>query len=207
MTNSKTSSQFYCFSTTGGRTTFAVSPDLFERAIKNGLHGPESGREIHRQLLYGNDEGGYPSYIGFPVVYHQFEGKRMCDMLDMRFDGHCFLISDRMKQLLEDNLITGWKTYPVLLFDKKGDEITGYNGFTVNGRGGAMHFLIPPVEIPYGEYPTYVHWAKEQWDGSDIFRIYPNYLVITERTKLLLKKNKITSAEYSPLSESATIIG
>lgn len=107
MTNSRTSSQFYCLSTIGGQTTFAVSPDLFERAIKNGLHGPESGREIHRQLLYGNDEGGYPSYIGFPVVYRQFEGKRMCDMLDMRFDGHCFLISDRMKQLLEDNQSLG----------------------------------------------------------------------------------------------------
>ena len=30
----------------------------------------------------------------------------MRDMLDIRFDGNCFLISDRMKLLMEDNGIT-----------------------------------------------------------------------------------------------------
>ena len=203
---SKVRCQFFNFSTTGGERTYAVSPDLFEHAINNDLHGPESGREIHHQLLYGNDDGGYPSYIDFPVVYRHFEGNRMCDMLDMRYDGNCFLISDRMKLLLEENHITGWKCFPVLLFDKKGNEITGYHGFTVIGRGGEMDFLLPPEQIPYGEDRSYVHWRKEQWDGSDIFRIYPNYLVITSRTKDLLKKNRITSAEYSPLTERVNII-
>ena len=186
--------RFYLISTTGGLTTFAVSPDLFEIAVRNDLHGPESGRDIHHQLLYGDDNGGYPLYIEFPVVYRQSEGKRLCDMLDMRFDGQCFLISDRMKQLLEDNGITGWKSYPVLLFDKKGNEVNGYNGFTVSGRGGSMD-IVPNN-----------HWAEGQWDGSDFFRILPNYLVITERTKLLLKKNRITSAGFRPLSDLATII-
>ena len=203
---SKVICQFYCFHTSGGERTFAVSTDLFEHAIDNDLHGPESGREIHHQLLYGNENGGYPSYIDFPVFYRGFTGSRMCDMLDMRYDGNCFLISDRMKLLLEENLITGWKCFPVLLFDKKGNEITGYNGFTVIGRGGEMDFLLPPERIPFGEDHSYVHWRKEQWDGSDIFRIYPNYLVITSRTKDLLKKNKITSAEYRPLSDWVTII-
>jgi hypothetical protein len=203
---SKVLCPFFCFSTTGGERTFAVTPDLFEHAVDNDLHGPESGRDIHHQLLYGNENGGYPSYIDFPVFYRGFTGSRMCDMLDMRYDGNCFLISDRMKLLLEENLITGWKCFPVLLFDKKGNEITGYNGFTVIGRGGEMDFLLPPERIPFGEDHSYVHWRKEQWDGSDIFRIYPNYLVITSRTKDLLKKNKITSAEYSPLTERVTII-
>ena len=203
---SKVLCPFYLFSTTGGERTFAVTPDLFEHAIDKDLHGPESGREIHHQLLYGNDAGSYPSYIAFPVVYRHFEGNRMCDMLDMRFDGHCFLISDRMKQLLEVNHITGWKSFPVLLFDKKGNEISGYNGFTVIGRGGEMDFLLPPEQIPFAEDRSYVHWRKEQWDGSDIFRIFPNYLVITSRTKDILKKNKITSAEYRPLSDWASII-
>ena len=105
---SKVLCPFFCFSTTGGERTFAVSPDLFEHAIDNDLHGPESGREIHHQLLYGNEDGGYPSYIGFPVVYRGFTGSRMCDMLDMRFDGQCFLISDKMKQLLEDERWTSF---------------------------------------------------------------------------------------------------
>lgn len=71
---SKAPCPFYCFHTTGGERTFAVTPDLFEHAIEEDLHGPESGREIHHQLLYGNDAGGYPSYIDFPVVYRHFTG-------------------------------------------------------------------------------------------------------------------------------------
>ena len=87
-------------------TTFYVRPDLFDYALNNKLCGPESGREIHYHLLYGDDLGRYPEYIEFPVVYRHKEGKIMRDMLDIRFDGNCFLISDRMKLLMEDNGIT-----------------------------------------------------------------------------------------------------
>ena len=101
----------------GYLTTFFITPDIFENAINNNLYGPTSGREIHHQLLYGDENGSYPEYIDFPVVYRHEEGKKMRDMLDMRFDGHCFLISDRMKQMMEENNITGWKSYPVLIYD------------------------------------------------------------------------------------------
>ena len=204
--NTKIVPSFYKFGSEGYLTTFFVSPDLFENAIENNLFGPESGREIHHQLLYGDDSGSYPKYIEFPVVYRHEEGKKMRDMLDMRFDGHCFLISDRMKLLMEDNGITGWKSYPVLVYDKKGNEIKGYHGFTVTGRGGEMRFLMPPNQIPYGESSHYCQWEQDQWDGSDIFRIRPNYLIVTKRTMLLFKENKITSPHFYPLSESATIL-
>lgn len=197
----KNDPSFYVFSSAGYLTTFYVRPDLFDYALKNNLHGPESGRDIHYQLLYGDDYGHYPDYIKFPVVYRQREGKKMRDMLDMRFDGNCFLISDRMKQLMEDNDITGWKSYPVLVYDKKGNEIKGYHGFTVTGRGGEMKLLLPYNQIPYDERSRYCQWEQKEWDGSDIFRIGPNFLIVTKRTMLLLKKNKITSPEFYPLSE------
>ena len=59
--------------------------------------------------------------------------------------------------------ITGWKSFPILLFDKKGNGITGLNGFTVSGRGREMDFLLPPDQIPFGENRSYVHWIKEHW--------------------------------------------
>ena len=42
----------------------------------------------------------------------------MRDVLDMRSVGF-FVISDRMKDVLEENGFTGWKTYPIQLYDKK----------------------------------------------------------------------------------------
>ena len=204
--NTNTFPIFYNFCSEGYLTTFFITPDIFENAINNNLYGPTSGREIHHQLLYGDENGSYPEYIDFPVVYRHEEGKKMRDMLDMRFDGHCFLISDRMKQMMEENNITGWKSYPVLIYDKKGNEINGYHGFTVTGRGGEMRFLIPPSEIFSDNSCQCIHWEQKQWDGSDIFRIRPNYLIVTERTMRLFKKNKITSPYFSPLSDSVTII-
>ena len=206
ITNTNNESAFYIFDSEGYLTTFFVSPVLFEFAIKNQLYGIESGREIHHQLLYGNDNGSYPDYIQFPVVFRHEEGKKMRDMLDMRFDGNCFLISDRMRSLMEEHHITGWKSYPVVIYDKKNDEVTGYHGFTVTGRGGKMDNLMPVNQIPYGESTKYCRWSQEQWDGSDIFRILPNYLIVTKRTMLLFKQNKITAPHFSPLSDSVTII-
>lgn len=197
---------FYKFGSEGFLTTFDVTPSLFENAIVNNLYGSESGRDIHHQLLYGDEKGNYPDYLVFPIVYRNEGGTKMRDMLDMRYDGHCFLISDRMKSLMEENRITGWKSYPVLVYDKKGREVSGYNGFTVTGRGGEMEFLLPSDQIPYGEEQTYCRWNKVQWDGSDIFRITPNYLIVTQRTMHLLKKSRISSPFFRPLSEYATIL-
>ena len=202
----KTNEEFYVFSSKGYLTTFDVSPDLFEHAIKYNLHGPESGREIHHQLLYGDENGIYPEYIKFPVIYRNEKGKKMRDMLDMRFDGNCFLISDRMKVLMEENQITGWKSYPVIVYDKKGNEMLGYHGFTVTGKGGNTSMLKPWAEIGMDERPSFILWDKCLWDGSDVFRIWPNYLTITAKTMRLFKKNEITAASYSPLSKLVGII-
>ena len=202
----KVPGEFYVFSSEGHLTTFFVRPDLFEKAIKNNLHGPESGREIHHQLLYGDEKGGYPEDITFPVIFRIIEGKKMRDMLDMRFDGNCFLISEHMKALMEENQITGWKSYPVIIYDKSGNEVSGYHGFTVTGRGGIIRMLRPWEEIALDERLRFILWDKSQWDGSDVFRIGPNLLVISARTKQLFKENKISAASYSPLSEILTVV-
>lgn len=209
------SNVFYVFSSEGYLTTTAVTPDYFENAVKNNLHGPDSGRQIHHQLLYkeyihGDNTFKYPSYIDFPVVYRQFDGKRLRDMLDMRYDGNCFLISDRMKRIFKENEFTGWETYPVLLFDKKGHEIKGYSGFTVIGRGGQRKYLLPKQEVDKmvkEEKAKYIEWDISQWDGTDIFRIDPNYVMITDRVKKIMTQNKIEAPSFWSTEEHFQIIG
>lgn len=195
---------FYKFDSESYLNTFAVTPELFEEALKNNLQGPNSGRNIHDELFFGNEDGTYPEYIKFPVVYRYLGGNMMRDMIDTH-KLHSFLISDRMKSVMEENGITGWKSFPVLVYDKEGNEIKGYNGFTVTGRGGRKKYLIPFNEIPYGEDAEYIQWDKSQWDGSDIFTIGFG-LIATERVRLLFKQNKITSPRFTPLSERVTIL-
>ena len=89
------SEHFFILLSEGYLTTFAASPVIFENALDNELYGPESGREVHHQLLYKEYDYNdlsleYPSYIKFPVEYRQIGGKRMRDMLDMRYNGSHF---------------------------------------------------------------------------------------------------------------------
>ncbi|MBQ3711831.1 MAG: hypothetical protein II891_05490 [Bacteroidales bacterium] len=197
---------FYDFSNNLPLNTVAVSPDLYERALLLDLRGEETGRKIHRQLMFGDfDTKEYPSYISFPVSFHQFDGRVLRDALDMRAH-HPILVSDNLLKILTDNQITGWRSYPVLVYDKKGNEIRGYNGFTVTGRGGEVKFLKDKDRIPYDNRKPFIQWDKSQWDGSDFFWVKPLYLFATKRVQDVFKREKIKYLRLSPLSDYLTIV-
>ena len=120
------------------------------------------------------------------------------------------MVSERVVNLLNENEITGWNNYPITLYDKKGNIVDGYYGFSVLGRGGKFSRLWN-----YG-------WNKEtqksflasrgvydisQWDGSDIFFVQNSWILITERVMKLMKSIKVTAVEYKKLSDDTDIIG
>jgi hypothetical protein len=41
---------------------------------------------------------------------------------------------------LEENQFTGWKIYPIKLFDKKENEVEGYHGLSVTGICGPQSY-------------------------------------------------------------------
>ena len=53
-----------------------------------------------------------------------------------------------------------------------------------------MNYLKPFREIPYGEHNRYCQRNMNQWDGSDIFWVKPNCLIMTERLRKLLYQKK-----------------
>ena len=178
---------------------FAVRPDIFEQALKENDFSEK--RKIHMQLCWGD----YLEGTQFPIVFHPVDsdcGKNFKDVLGMRYASYVFLISDKFKAVLEDNGVTGWKSYPVEIYGKKGERILGYNGFSVTGRGGAMAEAYLEWEIARN---MDWHYDPSQWDGSDIFKIYPAYLTITRRVKDLLVSAGITGVKYTPLSECVII--
>ena len=120
-----------------------------------------------------------------------------------------YLISERLKNLLEENQTTGWKTFPVKVLDKKKREVPGYLGFSVTGRCGPIDdskaLIIEKRLVPTGPICTYykgLYIRLDQWDGADFFVPEKTIgIVVTRRTAEILKKNKITNMELENLTE------
>ncbi|MCL2072651.1 MAG: hypothetical protein FWH18_01920 [Marinilabiliaceae bacterium] len=146
--------------------------------------------------------------IFFPVKFKQEFGKNLQDILDTGWAG-LYLISDKMKLILEDNKLTGWKTFDVKVLDKSKQEIQGYHGFSVTGRCGNIDYskseIIEKRRVPNGPLCKFykgLHVGLDKWDGSDFF-LPEQYLgtIITSKVSEILKKNKLTNIRLINLAD------
>lgn len=192
---------FYTFYSKGYLTTVSVFPDrsiYFQKFDANTF--------MDEKIIKGDWSG-----LEFPLIFRQtHEGRKFRDILDMRWP-KAYLISDRMKGILEENGITGWKSYPVVIYDKKGGTIEGYNGFSVVGRSGPMDLKNQPTEYyvrfdgSVSNHLDYIGgWFDlNTWDGSDIFIQADSIrIIITKRLYNILKKEKISAIECERLSDT-----
>ena len=186
---------FYHFESRNYLTTFSVSPEIAIKAREDKDY--DKSREIRNKLTLGDFEG-----LEFPVIFREDRdsGKRFRDILDNR--GGEMLISDRLKQLLFDNNITGWTSYPIRMYDKRGNEVYGYSGFSVTGRcGGTLEYRTDKVCYANGyRFFEGLSFDIAQWDGSDIFMVNGNRsIIITKLVYKLFKENKIDAIEMFAL--------
>lgn len=194
---------FYNFHSCNYLTTFYASNVRCMEFVKQGEF-----KKCHRfedALKWGD----YSSEdISFPVVFKERResGKRMRDILDNR-NVAFYLISDRFRDALEKEGITGWKCYPVEIYDKKGNLVHGYNGFSVTGRAGKMQeYDVPPVELGYDLESYGFYFEYDSWDGSDIFNTEnSNFLIVTERFIEVIRKYKITACQFARLTEYGSL--
>lgn len=118
------------------------------------------------------------------------------------------LISDRVISVLRE--FSGWGTYPVEVYGKKGERIPGYHGLAVTGRCGPIDDsrsrpAVYPPAVPQGR-PTLVwiglYFDPETWDGSDVFLPEDSAnIFVTEAVKEAFEKAKITNVEFTPLTQ------
>ncbi len=136
--------------------------------------------------------------IKAPLRIEWEEGRAKPDDVEWNSGLGLVVFSNRVKNLLEEHGITGWKAYPIDLYDKSGGLVEGYSGLGVTGRCGAgepTKVVKRLTTYPGGVFPKYFgyYFDPETWDGSDIF-IPDNgstITMVTERVRNLLKKNKI----------------
>jgi len=166
------------------------------------------------QLDFHNLKRGDYENFKFPIRFkHSCGTKKLRDILDTEIVS--WLISERLKNVLEENQITGWKTYPIQLFYKKMEPIEGYYGFSVVGRCGPVDFskseIIKHTRTVYEEHvwvegkgyqpvqlekPYIYAWEEYKgwhidlntWDGSDFFLIEGfQHTIVTQRVVDVLK--------------------
>jgi len=119
------------------------------------------------------------------------------------------LISERVANLLKENNITGWDTYDVAFFGKKG-PIDGYFGLTVAGRIGPfkkdrvivkkMPPRLPGAPEYYARFGMYLD--ESQWDGSDICTTKGTLCrFCNEKVKSLFEEHDITNISLTRVED------
>jgi hypothetical protein len=168
--------------------------------------GPEQGYgEVCNDLnLITGDYGA----ISFPITFKQQYGKKFHDILDT---GHSalFLISDHMTSILRDNNLTGWKTFPIQLLDKKGNVIKGYQGLSIIGRCGPIDISKSEIihkrrisEGPICKFYKGLYIGLESWDGSDFFLPKHYYgTIITSKAADVIRANELTNIQLKNLKD------
>ncbi|MEM0941183.1 MAG: DUF1629 domain-containing protein [Bacteroidota bacterium] len=155
-------------------------------------------------------QGDYTG-ISFPVVFKQEYGNKLQDVLDTGW-ASLYLISDKMKAVLEDNSLTGWKTFAVKVLDKKGQEIKGYHGLSITGRCGQIDYnkseIIEKRLAPNGPLVKYykgLYIGLDKWDNHDFFIPEKTlWTTVSKRAVEVLKKNKLTNIRLKNLAEIET---
>jgi hypothetical protein len=168
-----------------------------------GLDKGEGGLKNHKNLIRGNYRE-----LNFPVIFRGISGGKFTDILNTGWTD-LYLISDNLKKRLVEKHFTGWSTYPIILQDKKGNQIEGYHGFSVTGVSGSIsHANSPSFEARYVPKGPLVRFYKganidlSKWDGSDFF--VPEgttAIVITKRVAEYLEKNKTTNLRLTNVAE------
>jgi hypothetical protein len=195
---------FYSFGSKLLSKTFQTGSSSLDK-IENGARVPY---DMHLIAL-----GKYEN-VKLPVTFKQEYGKELADVLDTGWIGF-YLISNKFKKILEDNKISGWNTFPIILLDKLGNEIKGFHGFSVTGRSGKIDWSKSEIvsrEIFKNMEPEKcylgVYFEDRSWDGSDFF-VPKKHLgcFISERLATLIKKEELTNIRLESNIEIVNQLG
>ena len=199
--------ELYEFNPLNGCANFHALPEIELDAIREGRL--EDARAYWNNLLNYGDLSRYE----FPIVFRQSKtfGSKIHEINPS--DGVCYpIVSDRVISILENNGITGWKTYPIILYDKHGNRLDGYNGFYVDVMKGMGLDFEPPQDRcdktteDWKWIVTKRGWLDiTNWDGRYFTRAGWG-IIVTERVVKLFKKEKVTGIRFMKYSKKYDII-
>ena len=199
--------ELYEFNPLNGCANFHALPEIELDAIREGRL--EDARAYCNNLLNYGDLSQYE----LPIVFRQCTcfGSKIHEINPTNGVSYP-IVSDRVISILENNGITGWKTYPIILYDKHGNRLDGYNGFYVDVMQGMGLDFEPPQDRcdktteDWKWIVTKRGWLDiTNWDGRDFTRAGWG-IIVTERVVKLFKKEKVTGIRFMKYSKKYDII-
>ena len=186
---------------------FEFSTNLSSSTLQAHIVESESAHmsepHLDRRLLTGSYER-----VSFPVRFKQYSGKKLHDVIETG-TAILYLISDKMKFLLEKHSLTGWKSFEIILLDNKKNRILGYHGLSIVGRCGPVDYNKCEIiekrlsQIgPISKYYKGLYVGLDEWDGSDFFLPKGSFgTIVTRRAADLLGRNKLTNIRLTSLKD------
>lgn len=148
--------------------------------------------------------GGGPVDASFSAKFHLGRTKPS-DFVRTTY-ANPLLISDRVRTLLIDNRVTGWRSWPCSIVGKHGEKYD-YNFLGVSGRCGPINHNVDSIVsrrkgLIDVEFVRGMYFDLSGWDGSDI--CMPDgggYRIITKKLRDIFVNNKLKNCEMTDIRE------
>lgn len=137
------------------------------------------------------------SFLGVetPLVYfNKFkvaQGKTLYDIVEFH-DSTNFAISEKLNNILLENNVTGWKSFPIVI-DGRNESFYAFQNLSEAGPILNLDAL--------NRYETEItEFDIKTWDGSDIFHLKDTGInVCTEKVMELIERNRVSNIKIRPL--------
>ena len=161
---------------------------------------PSVSNEFLWNLFSGGAEDG-------PIEFRIMKAKNVFDVIPN--SASVLIVSERTKNLFAEAGFTGWRSFPVRLYDQKDQLLQdAYSGIAVVGRAGRLdeeHSVAEWALGPDGRRAGIlamngIHFDVAEWDGSDIFMLEDKgYILVTSRVIGALREGGISGWKATPV--------
>ena len=175
---------------------------IYDEDLKGALYIQPKNQFDHYKIFRGELE------LIFPIIFYPNIGKKAYDLVGSGYAG-LNLFSSKIINMLKENKITGWKTYPCEIYDWDNNKLEGYSIFSVTGRCSAIDYSKSEkfIKQPYSPKGRPVnalrglYFESGSWDESDIFTPEDSmFSIVTEKVKELFEENKITNIKFERIT-------
>jgi hypothetical protein len=148
-----------------------------------------------------------------PVNIRHYMGSEPKDVVWTTFISP-IIFHNRIIELLIAKRFSGWSTYPVIVYGKKGEVFEGYSGMAIKGRCGPIDKSKSEVvqrDYPGGKFPVLkgIFFDLKSWDGSDFFMSSDGsfFEFVTQPVKDCFEQAKVTHLNLDRLTDVEQPIG
>jgi hypothetical protein len=130
---------------------------------------------------------------------------------------HPLILHCRIANLLREQGVKGWRSYPVQVVDKSGEVYDQYEAIGIIGRCDPIDLsrsVVTLKKLPGGWVPQFLgnYFPEQSWDGSDMFMERPDAktvvtakIFVTEKTRQVFAEAEVENVMFERLTEIETL--